>query len=388
MNKNIYTKKQYWKLFLFFLAVIIGLSSILYTNSVVKQLANEERKKIEIWAEATKRLIDEDLPDETSQLLIKIIQNNSTVPVILIDSSQQIITYKNLDSNKVSNPGYLKKELAQMKEFHEPIPIIIPNIVHQYLYYNRSLLLNRLSIYPVLQLGVIVLFIIVAYLAFNSSRKSEQNQVWVGMSKETAHQLGTPTSSLLAWFERLKSKNIDTSITDEFEKDVLRLQKITERFSKIGSKPILKEHKVVETIQNALQYIKKRAPQSVVVKFLHEDINPVVPLNEPLFEWVIENLCKNAMDAMNGQGKISVQITDYNKHVKIDLSDTGKGLLKRKFKTIFKPGYTTKQRGWGLGLSLVKRIIEENHHGKIFVAHSEINKGTTFRIILYKNNGK
>jgi signal transduction histidine kinase len=244
--------------------------------------------------------------------------------------------------------------------------------------------LKHLFYYPFIQIGVIFLFILVSYIAFSSSRKAEQNQVWVGLSKETAHQLGTPTSSLLAWIELLKTKKESSEIALEIEKDVKRLELITERFSKIGSQPVLNPNNIVETTNLALDYIEKRISKKIQVSRNFSQNNVIAKINAPLFEWVLENLCKNAIDAMGSEGKLSVTIIDNNQFVYIDISDTGKGISKKNFNTIFNPGFTTKKRGWGLGLSLTKRIVEEYHKGKIFVKRSEINIGTTFRIVLAK----
>jgi signal transduction histidine kinase len=272
-----------------------------------------------------------------------------------------------------------------MKDENDPIIISVSETETQYLYYRSSILLENLKYYPIVQFAVILLFILVAYLAFSSSRNAEQNQVWVGMSKETAHQLGTPISSLMAWVELLKMQNIDESLIQEFEKDTQRLERITERFSKIGSVPELTRTDVAETIRSTVAYLKTRS--SAKVKFLldfSEQEVYEVPLNASLFSWVIENLCKNAIDAMNNIGTIQISIVEKGNQILIDLADTGKGISKSYFKTVFQPGFTSKKRGWGLGLSLAKRIVENYHKGKIFVKHSEINKGTTFRIILQK----
>ena len=251
-----------------------------------------------------------------------------------------------------------------------------------YLYYSQSILLKKLTYYPYVQLSVIILFIIVAYFAFSSTRKAEQNQVWVGLSKETAHQLGTPISSLMAWLEILKMNATDRQMVVEFEKDILRLEKITERFSKIGSKPKLTPQNLTHIVDNAIDYLRTRSSENIDFQ-LYAPENPVmIPLNASLFEWVIENTCKNSMDAIDGKGLIKISIIDSSKFVFVDITDSGKGIPRSKQKTIFKPGYTTKKRGWGLGLSLAKRIVEEYHGGKIFVSSSDLGKGATLRIIL------
>jgi signal transduction histidine kinase len=265
---------------------------------------------------------------------------------------------------------------------YSPIILELYDGVEQYIYYDESFILYQLSLYPYIQLGIIFLFIGVAYFAFSASRKSEQNQVWVGLTKETAHQLGTPISSLLAITEMLKMQARDPALVTELEKDVSRLHSITERFSKIGSKPATPMTDVGRAIADSLNYVRKRSSDKVIIRYNQPDEMIMVPLSESLFSWVIENLCKNALDAVAGAGTISVELKSSRNHIVIDVSDTGKGISKRKFKTIFKPGYTTKSRGWGLGLSLTKRIIEDYHNGRIFVLRSDPDKGTTFRITL------
>lgn len=381
---NIYSRKQTWKFVLLAVALVIGLLSLWYTNNLVKQLNAEERKKVELWAEGMKQMARTDLPDQDISFVFQVVKNNETVPVIVTDDKDNIIFVRNLDSLRQNEEAYLKSELADMKKHNEPIEISIGPNIKQYIYYKDSILLVKLFYYPLIQLAVIFLFILVAYMAFSSSRKAEQNQVWVGMSKETAHQLGTPISSLMAWLELLKLQNSSTEIIDEIQKDVTRLETITERFSKIGSAPVLSSTNIYDVIQNTINYIKLRTSSKVsfINSFPQEELN--IPLNVSLFEWVLENLFKNAIDAIDGIGTISIHIYDHTQVIFIDISDTGKGMPKSRYKTIFRPGFTTKQRGWGLGLSLSKRIIEEYHNGKIFVKSSEVNIGTTFRIVLKK----
>jgi signal transduction histidine kinase len=381
---NIYTRKIRWKLILFFIAAIIGISSLWYTNALVKKLAVEEHKKVELWAKATSLIVNTELSSESLEFMASVIQNNETVPVILIDKDTNIIQKRNLDSLKSTNPEYLRQVLKEMMSQNPPIEIPIFDNNKQYLYYSRSIILTKLLYYPLIQFGVILLFIAIAYMAFSSSRKAEQNQVWVGLSKETAHQLGTPISSLMAWLEILKLRNTDKGFISELEKDVLRLNKITERFSKIGSKPVLKPENLINSINNTISYLKTRSSKKVVFNLVSEEDQLIVPLNTSLFEWVIENLCKNSMDAIEGEGRIHITVSDNLHFVFIDIADSGKGIPKSKHKTVFKPGFTTKERGWGLGLSLTKRIVEEYHNGKIFVSSSEVGKGTTIRIILKK----
>ena len=381
---NIYTQKQRWKILLLLAALLIGTASLWYTNRLVKKLSEEERKKIELWAEATRRLADITEINSDINFLSNVISNNTTIPVIWADDKFEVISFRNLDSLKSLDKKYLEEQVVLMRVEHDPIEIKIGKNLKQYILYKDSELLVRLRYYPFFQLAVIALFLFVSYLAFSTSRKAEQNQVWVGMAKETAHQLGTPLSSLMAWLELLKMRGMSPEYTVEIEKDIHRLQTITERFSKIGSAPALSKVNVHEVLQRSIDYIRTRSSGSVEF-FLDPDAKDIfAPMNVPLFEWVIENILKNALDAMSGKGRISITITDQQQFVYMDIADTGKGISKAAYKTIFKPGYTTKNRGWGLGLSLSKRIIEEYHDGQIFVKNSELHKGTTFRIVLNK----
>lgn len=370
---------------LFIGAVLIGVGSLWYTNNLVEKLAYEERKKVELWAKATSLIINTESQSEL-EFLVEVISNNETVPVIIIDENDNIFHNRNIDSLKLENPKFKEKLIKKMKEENPPIEIALWKDQTHYLFYSQSTILTKLTYYPYVQLSVILLFIVVAYLAFSSSRKAEQNQVWVGLSKETAHQLGTPISSLMAWTEMLRLKTSDQHMVDEFEKDVVRLEKITERFSKIGSKPILKEQELTEIVVNTIEYLKTRSSKNVTFQLSLPDIPVVLPLNAALFEWVLENTCKNSIDAIQGEGVIKVSVIDNANFIFVDISDSGKGIPRSKHKTIFKPGFTTKERGWGLGLSLTKRIVEEYHGGKIFVSSSEPGKGTTIRIILNSHN--
>ena len=350
----------------------------------MRKLAVEERKRAELLFEAQRKIINAEMTDPNLDFYGKVIENNETVPVIVLDSLDNISFMRNIDPAKMKNPRYLKKKLEQMKEASDPIIVNVTPKERQFLYYSKSTILTKLTVYPFVQLGIILLFILVAYFAFSSSRNAEQNQVWVGLSKETAHQLGTPISSLLAWLEMMKLKSSDPDLLIELEKDVKRLEKITERFSKIGSRPILKKDNLITVISSAVNYLKTRSSGSVKFNVHLTSEELLVPINASLFEWVIENICKNAIDATNGKGEVDIFISDHNQVVYVDVSDTGKGISKGLFKTIFKPGYTTKERGWGLGLSLAKRIVEEYHDGRIFVHQSEIGKGTVIRIVLKK----
>lgn len=380
---RLYEQKIWWKRVLFVIAIGIGLFSLWYTHQLVQKLAKEEEKKVLLWANATKQLVK---AEGDFTFLLDIIKDNESIPVILVDDKGEIIAHRNLDSTKSTQKEYLQLQLGLMKEEHESIPILYDeaNNRFNYLYYKNSIILTQLKRYPYYQLTVIGIFIIVAYLAFSSSRRAEQNQVWVGMSKETAHQLGTPISSLMGWINLIREteKEGQEELLLELEKDVKRLELITERFSKIGSAPKLDIEVVDDVLQDSIDYLQVRTSSRVQFKLMRNEDELTAQMNVPLFEWVIENICKNAIDAMNGEGSITMTTQAEGDSVIIDLTDTGKGIPPSKMKTVFKPGYTTKKRGWGLGLSLAKRIIEDYHKGKIFVKSSEVNKGTTFRIIL------
>lgn len=438
------------------------------TNELFTEIRNEERKKVELYAEATKEF-SKNFVDLS--FAIRVLQDNSTVPVIMTNNEGKIVSFRNLDSIKQKDTAYLSSQLAEMKMLYAPIeseyargkknyiyyknskifyqiklvfdsliksfisevvinsasvPVlytdstqkniiaygnideqtiadtdkmqhILLNIKEQnppieidlgdgiknYIFYEESSTLKQLRYFPYIQLLIITLFLLIAYALFSTARNSEQNLVFVGMSKETAHQLGTPLSSLMAWIEYLKETTIDPSVVLEMNRDVDRLQTIADRFSKIGSQPTLTNENVHDILQHALDYLKKRSSKNTQFILENKEQEPIEALLcVPLFEWVIENICRNGIDAMDGKGKITVSLHKQQHKVYIDISDTGKGIAKNKLKTVFEPGYTTKQRGWGMGLSLCKRIIENYHNGKIFVKQSELNKGTTFRIIL------
>jgi len=500
---NIYTRKKRWKWILFTLAVLIILISLWFTQMLVRDIAREERVNIQIWADAIHkkaelvnytdeffqqiqeeerkraellaeafRIITFTNESNTLNFLLKFIQDNTTVPVILTDANGRIknssnidfdpdtvpflrgemrkefmvhppvkiaydqnqydflfykesklfnelrsvlddlidsffseivinsasvpviitdstrthvLDYGMIDSVKAQDTTFLFHKLNQMAGDNEPIEVKLGNQGKRYIYYQDSTLLTRLMFFPYFQLGVIGLFLFIAYILFSSARNSEQNQVWVGLAKETAHQLGTPLSSMIGWIELLKLEGVKTTALDELNKDVERLQKITDRFSKIGSEPRLRNENIVQVVQDSVNYIKSRSSKKVVYHFAQKPEKKImVPINLHLFEWVIENVCKNAVDATGGEGNIIVDIFEEENFVLIDITDDGKGVPKSKFKTIFNPGYTSKKRGWGLGLSLARRIINDYHKGKIFVKNSQVNKGTTFRIMLRK----
>jgi len=366
--------------------MLIGITSLWYTNNLVKKLSVQEKKNVELWAEGIRQLSEISVDAGDISFALEVIRNNSTIPMILTNDSGKINSDRNLDSIKRLDPAYMDEQIRIMRQQHDPIEIKFgKNNEKNYVYYKDSMLLTQLRYYPYFQLGVIALFVFVSYLAFSTSRKAEQNQVWVGMAKETAHQLGTPLSSLMAWVEYLKTQQKYPEHLAEIEKDISRLNTITERFSKIGSAPALKKEDLMEVLQNSINYIKTRSSSRVSINLASIPNHACfAPINVPLFEWVLENIFKNAIDAMEGNGQININVTDQQQFLYIDISDTGKGIPKSKYKTVFKPGYTSKTRGWGLGLSLSKRIIEEYHNGQIFVKSSELNKGTTFRIVLKK----
>ncbi len=363
--------------------LIVGLS-MYYTHLLTKEMAQEERQRISLWAEATHRLVT-DTDESDLAFLMKVIEGNTNIPVLVVDETGNVTVHRNIEVPEENSEEFLRKMAKKFQRENQPIEITIDENIKHHLYYGNSTMLNKLEYYPYIQWGIILAFFAIIFFVFASAKRSEQNRVWVGLSKETAHQLGTPISSLLAWVEILKEENVNPDLMSEMEKDVTRLRTIAERVSKIGSIPELSPISIDAILQNSLSYMRKRTSNKVQITHQTKSEEPiVVALNQPLFEWVIENLCKNAIDAMEGEGQINVDVFQEKEKVIIDVSDTGKGIPKSKFDAVFSPGFTTKKRGWGLGLSLVKRIIEEYHKGKIFVKHSEIDKGTTFRIILNK----
>lgn len=365
-------------------AVVIVCLSVYFTNQLINDMAEEESRKMELWAEATRKIVSDDETTDYS-FVLKVIADNTTIPVIVADQNGEVTQYRNIDLEGKDTVSCLMELIGDFRDAHEPIEIVLDESTSQFLYYDDSVLLKKLLYYPYIQWGVIVLFFLILFFVFASAKKAEQDRVWVGLSKETAHQLGTPISSLMAWVELLKSKGVEPQLMPEMENDVNRLSTIAERFSKIGSKPELELVSLDDVLDGALAYMDRRTSSRVTISDEYKVQRPVkLMLNVPLFEWVIENLCKNAIDAMEGKGAINVVVSDCGDKICIDVSDTGKGIPRSKFGTVFNPGYTTKKRGWGVGLSLVKRIVESYHEGKIFVKRSEINKGTTFRILLPK----
>jgi len=378
-----------FRLVFFLVALIIIAASTWFSNNLGKELAAEEQKKIELWAEAIRLLAQEPEPGEEDirfdyTLTLKVIEGNTNIPVILTDDKNEIQSYANLNLSKKNPEADLEIKAAQLIQKNRYIQVKLDGNTSQYVYYDDSDLLKKLRYFPFVQLGVMFVFLAVTLVSLTVFKRSEQNRVWVGLSKETAHQLGTPISSLLAWVELLKLKQIDPALLTEMEKDTQRLRTIAERFSKIGSRPDAEYHALAPVLENAVNYLRGRSSQKIRFQthFPKEELS--VLLNIPLFEWVIENLCKNSIDAMNGEGQIDIVVAEGKKQVFIDVCDDGKGIPKKHFKAIFRPGFTTKARGWGLGLSLVKRIVEEYHKGKIFVKSSEPGKGACIRIILRK----
>jgi len=380
LNNMVALSRHLKLIFIVFGAAIIVVST-LFTNRLAKSLSKEEQKKIELWAEATRQFV---LADESTNIdfYLQIIEDNTTIPVIVVDENDQKLQARNIEEPTKNIDAFYADKITALKLEHEAIVVDLGGM-KQYIYYDDSLLLKQLYYFPYIQFGVIVIFLLISFFAFSSTKNAEQNRVWVGLSKETAHQLGTPISSLLAWVEMLRLRYADDKLLVEMSKDVNRLQIIAERFSKIGSSPDLQLVSLNETLASAVQYMSSRSSQKVVIQtHFPSDSAVFVSMNVPLFEWVIENLCKNAIDAMDGVGRIDLFVSVTDAFVQIDVQDTGKGIERTKFKTVFSPGFTTKKRGWGLGLSLAKRIIESYHNGKIFVKQSELGKGTTFRIEL------
>ncbi len=362
------------------IAIVIAMGSLIISHYLVKDLSKEERNKIEIWAEATKEMASSTEYLSTN-LIIQILKSNTTIPVILYDKKDNYYTSINIELPETQEQDFLRAKAKSFEKRHASIIIEVEDF-DQYVYYDDSYTLKRLQVYPYIQVGVLIIFMITAFFALFTTMRMEQDRLWVGLSKETAHQLGTPISSLLAWLEYLKLKNADLTIVLDMEKDINRLQMITDRFSKIGSAPSLERKDIAEIIQQSIIYLEKRISKKVSFELQFSSSPLYVNISESLISWVIENLTKNAVDAMGGQGTITYTLTSKGNWISLDIQDTGKGIPKSKFKTIFTPGYTTKTRGWGLGLSLAKRIVESYHKGKIYVKSSEIDAGTIFCIEL------
>ena len=383
MNTDVYSKKIWWKVVLIASGVIIGVVSLLYTETFLKELRLEEERKIRVWAQAVEAVFSAK-DEENLAFYSEIIQNNKTIPVLLTDGQGTIIAHRNLnvpEGNEEKLARFLERKLVEFKESGQMLENSFGDGQSNYLYYKGSTLLTKLRYYPLLLLGVISIYMLISYMAFSNARRSEQNKVWTGMAKETAHQIGTPLSALLGWIAFLKEQYPKELAFGEMEKDIDRLSAITERFSKIGSQPELAKLDLTDTLENTLTYLSKRMGRKIQ---LDMDLEPGLQRlhNEQLMSWVIENLVKNATDALEGEGVIAVSAKSLNYEVIIQVRDTGRGIPSKLQRKIFSPGFTTKTRGWGLGLSLAKRIISEYHSGSIVLAESNPDKGTTFKIVL------
>ncbi|WKN40940.1 sensor histidine kinase [Tunicatimonas pelagia] len=392
--KNLYQKKKTIRVVVLVMSALIAALSIWYTNRLVEGLKERERSYINLYASTIEMAANPEGEDVT-YLFTKVVAPNKSIPVILTDAYGNYVNSRNLGLEDIEDrekrQRVIDRELKKMQNAYKPIEIEMRHpktqmyIGSQFVYYRNSFLLTQLQYYPYVQLGVISIFALIAYLVFSYSRTAEQNRVWVGMAKETAHQLGTPLSSLMAWVEyfRADPETYDVSIVQEIDKDINRLNMVTSRFSNIGSMPTLSEENLYQILRSSIGYLQSRVSTKVNLTLQSENRHIPVRINASLFEWVIENICKNAVDAMSGVGNLTIQVTQtHSEQVMIDITDTGKGIHKSKIKQVFTPGYTTKKRGWGLGLSLAQRIVENYHKGKIYVKQSEVNVGTTFRIVL------
>lgn len=363
------------------IGLVIGVSSLLFTNNMAAQLREKEKNEVDIWVAAFRELG----ADPGNPLLLSIITTRNNIPFILIDRDQRVIASHLIPEHILNHPDLLNQKLVELAEINPRIKVETLYNETFYIFFDESGLLKSLTYFPYIQLLVIIVFVLFGYIALRSTKQDEQNRVWIGLAKETAHQLGTPTSSLLGWLEYLRTQNIDPTAIAEMNKDIIRLTKVVDRFSKIGATTSLSEGVINEIVGNSVIYFRTRVPKNVTISYNGLAMaQQKAMINEALFEWVIENLLKNAMDALSGKGTIDVKLSNDDNWIYIDVKDTGKGIAKGNFKRIFEPGFTTKTRGWGLGLSLSKRIIEGAHNGKIFVLDSEINKGTTIRIALKK----
>lgn len=375
-----------WRTLLALIAIGIVTGTIFYSNYLATQIAKEERVKVEQWVEAGKFLIN--APVDADTKLPSLIRNEQkSIPIIETDEKDSIVSFINIDSAKAAaDKDYVQKKLKLFKTQNNPIILEVnkePLLINKY-YYGHSQVLLQVQYYPIVQLFIVALFIIITIFSLQARNKSTQNQVWAGMAKETAHQLGTPVTSLQGWVEMLKENAGNEQIATEIEKDVKRLRLVSDRFGKIGSTPQLEPNNVVRQVEEMVEYIRKRTTEKVHLEVKRAQADMIASISPPLFDWVIENLLKNALDAMDGKGSIIVEMTEEERTIIIDVTDTGKGIAFQNISRVFKPGFTTKKRGWGLGLSLSKRIIEQYHKGQLYVKHSEPGKGTTFRIVLKK----
>ncbi|MEB2786631.1 sensor histidine kinase [Algoriphagus persicinus] len=383
---DFYTNRKQVKWLVVVSSLVIGAGSIWYTNSLVEELRERERRQIELLSSALEYAAT--TMENLTFINQEIIQQNYSIPIIMVDDSANPIEFRNIpfknNASAEDSVETLKSELAEMRAEYEPI--LLPEADIQVFYRNSELLIN-LKYYPYVQLGIIMIFGALAYALFNQSKIAEQNRVWAGLTKETAHQLGTPIASLMAWIDYLRNSPVwkeNKEIITEMDKDVVKLRMVTERFSSIGSKPVIQPENVYVVIEETINYLRPRISTKVDLNIQADSKDLEAMMNKPLFEWVIENICKNAVDAMRGKGQIDIEILqDSDKYVIVDITDTGKGMEKKIFRRVFNPGFSTRQRGWGLGLTLAKRIVEGYHGGRIFVKHSEVGKGTTFRILLH-----
>lgn len=409
---NIYDIRHYSKFIFLIITAVVVIIFLRVSSGIVDGLATQERERMQIWADATQRIatITFELPEDMDsdggdvdsggmdssddiEFLLSIIRRNHTIPVLLADAEGNILDHRNFDLpdpvdsvnpfvSTEANSQFLHEKYLKLRNSTNVIPINMGEGIVQYLYYEDSKMLKRLSYFSYLQLAVMLAFIVVVYFAVSSTKKAEQNKVWVGLSKETAHQLGTPISSLMAWMELLRAEGIDPDIVGEMDKDVNRLSTIASRFSKIGSRPTLEAVDLRDVVQSATSYMGTRISSRITLRYVADGTALPVNISRPLVEWVLENLIKNAVDAMEGAGSITLTTSVDGRSACIEVSDTGKGIPRKRQKTIFNPGYTTKKRGWGLGLTLAKRIVEQYHDGRIYVANSEPGVGTTFRILI------
>lgn len=368
------------------IAIAIVIATVFYSQYLSNKIATQEKQNVAIWVEAQKTLFTSS--DSASiNLALKISSENKSIPIIETNEKDSIVTYNNIDTTLIQhNPNYLQTQLDAFKAYAKPIVLVLqeqPYIANKY-YYGKSALANQVAYYPLVQMFIVLLFVIVVIIALQNNYKSTQNQLWAGLAKETAHQLGTPVSSLEGWVEMLRDINGNENIVPEIEKDVKRLLLITDRFGKIGSKPNVEQRNLITQVGEMMEYIKKRASQKVEFNLIHPEDEVLASVSPPLFDWVIENLLKNALDAMEGKGNININVFNENTKAIIEITDTGKGISKHNINKVFKAGFTTKKRGWGLGLTLTKRIVEQYHKGNIFVKHSELGKGTCFRIEINK----
>lgn len=391
---QVFERIRHIKYVLVLFAIVIAIGSLLTSHYLISDLKQEETTRMEVWAEAMRSL---NLADENTDLnlVLKVINGNHTIPVIVVDHEGHALSWRNIERRFAVGEDSLSYYSVLAREYREKGHVIRIDVPQEYdengyisICYDESLMLRRLAIYPYLQLGVVVLFVLIAIFALFSAMRAEQNKVWVGLSKETAHQLGTPISSLTAWLEVMKETYSDDVLLPEMEKDVKRLERIAERFSKIGSIPEPKPEDVIEVLERVVNYMDKRTSNKVVMRTHFPNEPLIANMIASLFEWVAENLCKNAVDAMGGAGTIDIDVYEDSQFVYVEVKDSGKGIPKSNFNSVFKPGFTTKERGWGLGLSLARRIVEEYHHGKIYVKDSVIGVGTTFRIELPKGSSE